>query len=61
MADGQGSGGNSGLAFVVGGLVVLVAVIGAFLIFGGGLSQKKEVDVNIKAPDIEAPKLPSGG
>jgi hypothetical protein len=60
MAEGS-SGNNSGLAFVVGGLVVLVLVIGAFLMFGGGLTQKKEVDVNIKAPDIEAPKLPSGG
>jgi hypothetical protein len=61
MADGNRSGGNSGLAFVVGGLLVLVVVIGAFLIFGGGLTQKKEVDVNIKAPDIPAPKLPGGG
>lgn len=60
MAEGN-SGGNSGLAFVVGGLVVLVLAIGAFLLFGGGLTQKKEVDVNIKAPNIEAPKLPSGG
>ncbi|WGM40583.1 hypothetical protein [Caulobacter sp. NIBR1757] len=61
MAEGNTGGGNSGLAFVVGGLLVLVVVIGAFLIFGGGLTQKKEVDVNIKAPDIQAPKLPSGG
>jgi hypothetical protein len=60
MADGN-SGGNSGLAFVVGGLLVLVVLIGAFLIFGGGLTQKKEVDVNIKAPEIPAPKVPSGG
>lgn len=55
----EGSGGNSGLAFVVGGLVVVVLVIGAFLLFGGGLTQKKTVDVNIKAPNIEAPKLPT--
>lgn len=61
MAEGSSGGGNSGLAFVVGGLFILVLVIGAFLIFGGGLTQKKEVDVNIKAPDIPAPKLPSGG
>lgn len=60
MADGN-SGGISGLAFIVGGLLVLVVLIGAFLIFGGGLTQKKEVDVNIKAPEIPAPKVPSGG
>jgi len=53
--------GNSGLAFVVGALFVLVLVIGGFLVFGGGLSQKKEVDINVKAPQIEAPSLPSGG
>jgi hypothetical protein len=58
MAEGSG-GGNSGLAFVVGGLLVLVMVIGAFLIFGGGLNKPKQVDVNIKAPDIEAPKIPA--
>ncbi|HYE44571.1 MAG TPA: hypothetical protein VEA44_02235 [Caulobacter sp.] len=57
----EGSGSNSGLAFVVGGLLVLVVVIGLFLMFGGGLTEKKELDVNIKAPDIQAPKVPSGG
>lgn len=51
--------GNTGLAFVVGGILVLVVVIGAYLMFGGGLNQKKTVDVNIKAPDIEAPKIPA--
>lgn len=55
----EGNSGNSGLAFVVGGLVVVVLVIGAFLIFGGGLTQKKSVDINVKAPDIEAPKVPA--
>ncbi|MFN3856781.1 MAG: hypothetical protein ACK4RV_03460 [Caulobacter sp.] len=53
--------GNSGLAFVVGALLVLVLLIGGYLIFGPGLTQKKEVDINVKAPEIEAPQLPSGG
>jgi hypothetical protein len=35
MADGNSSGGSSALAFIVGGLVVVVAVLG-FLIYGGG-------------------------
>lgn len=61
MAEGNSGGGNNGLAFIVGGLLVLVVIIGAFVFLGGGLTQKKEVDVNIKAPEIEAPKLPSGG
>jgi hypothetical protein len=55
MAEGtSNSGGNSGLAFIVGGLVVIVAVL-AFFMYSGGFSQKKSVDVNISA---SAPKLP---
>jgi hypothetical protein len=55
MAEGTNSGGgNSALAFIVGGLVVVVAVI-AFMVYSGGFTQKKSVDVNITA---SAPKLP---
>lgn len=56
MTEGTGKsgGGNSALAFIVGGLVVIVAVI-AFFVYSGGVSQKKSVDVNISA---SAPKLP---
>ncbi len=55
MAEGSSnSGGNSGLAFIVGGLVVIVAII-AFFVYSGGFTQKKSIDVNIAA---EAPKLP---
>jgi hypothetical protein len=55
------SSGNSGLAFIVGGLVVLVLIIGAVLMFGGGNmlggGQTKSVDVNINAPKL--PDAPS--
>jgi hypothetical protein len=44
--ESKSGGGNSGLAFIVGALVVVVAVIG---------TQKKSVDVDITA---SAPKLP---
>jgi hypothetical protein len=55
MAEGtSNSGGNSGLAFIVGGLVVIVAVL-AFFMYSGGFNHKKSVDVNISA---SAPKLP---
>ena len=55
MAEDTGkSGGNSGLAFIVGGLVVIVAVL-AFVMYSGGFTQKKSVDVNISA---SAPKMP---
>jgi hypothetical protein len=59
------SSGNSGLAFILGGLVVLVLIIGAMLVFGGGNmpggGQTKSVDVNINAPKLpDAPSAPSG-
>jgi hypothetical protein len=55
MAEGtSNSGGGNGLAFIVGGLVVIVAII-AFVVYSGGFTQKKSVDVNISA---EAPKIP---
>ncbi|WP_419254946.1 hypothetical protein ACN2C6_05775 [Caulobacter sp. ErkDOM-YI] len=61
MAEGtSSSSGNGGLAFIVGGLVVIVAII-AFVVYSGGFSQKKSVDVNISAsaPQLpDAPKLP---
>ena len=56
MAEGSNTGGNAGLAFILGALVVVVAVI-AFFVFSGGMSQKK-VDVTVSAPQIEAPKVP---
>jgi hypothetical protein len=57
------SSGNSGIAFVVGGLVVLVLIIGAVLMFGGGNwlggGQTKSIDVDIHAPSIPTPSAPS--
>jgi hypothetical protein len=58
MAEGNSSGGNSFLAFLVGGLLVVVAVIGFMMYSGGNFSPapaKKSVDINISAP-----KVPSG-
>jgi hypothetical protein len=59
MAEQQSTsgGGNAWLAFLVGGLIVVVAVIAWFMFTG---SQKPElpktVDVNISAPQLpEAP------
>jgi hypothetical protein len=52
--------GNSGvpmLAFLVGGLLVLVAVIGYFMFYGGmGSGPGDDLDVNIEAPS--APSAP---
>ena len=66
MADQTRSsgGGNSALAFIVGGLVVIVAIL-AFLMWSGGMTHKKQIDVNISASapklaDAPAPKAPGG-
>lgn len=56
-------GGGAGLAFVVGGLLVLAAII-AFFVFGNGGTAVKDaadtnVDVDVNLPDLpQAPKLP---
>lgn len=57
MAENTGSGGgNAGLAFIVGGLLVVVAVI-AFFVFGRGAmpDTTKEVNVDVNLPSVEAP------
>ena len=57
MADGN-SGGSSAMAFIVGGLVVVVAVIG-FLVYSGGFgAPSKTVNLNIKPPAVSAPAKP---
>ncbi|WP_309646350.1 hypothetical protein [Phenylobacterium sp.] len=56
MAENSGNGATPVLAFIVGGLIVVVAVIAFFMYSGGmGGGETKSVDVNIKAPDISAP------
>lgn len=51
MAENK-SGGSTGIALIVGGLVVAVAILG-YLFFGGDLGGGGDKDVNIK---LEAPK-----
>jgi hypothetical protein len=58
MAE-SNSGGSSALAFVVGGLVVVVAVLG-FLVYSGGFgAPSKTVNLNIKPPTVSAPAVPA--
>ncbi|QDH73775.1 hypothetical protein [Brevundimonas sp. M20] len=61
MAENTNSsgGGNSGLAFIIGGLLVAVLVI-AFFVFRGGLpgAEKKEVSVDVNLPEVSAPATP---
>jgi hypothetical protein len=62
MAEDTKGGSNSGIAFIVGGLVVIVAIL-AFVVYSGGFSHKKTVDINVSAqvPKLpDAPKAPGG-
>jgi len=55
-----GSGGNAGLAFIVGGVVVVLAIIAYFVFAGGGMGpQDKNIDVDVNLPEVSAPSAPA--
>eukprot|EP01035_Chromulina_nebulosa_P039460 gene39459-biopygen26363 len=55
----SGSGATPWLAFMVGGLVVVAAIIGFMMYSGQSLLPHRTVEVKIAAPQIpDAPKLP---
>lgn len=62
MAENSNSGGgNAGLAFIVGGVVVVLAIIAWFVFAGGGMTpQTDDVNVDVNLPKVEAPAAPSG-
>jgi hypothetical protein len=53
MANERPDGSPTGLAFVVGGLVVAVLVLG-FVIFGDDLSGSRDIDVDVNVPADQA-------
>lgn len=58
----RGGGGNAGLAFIVGALVVVVAVIAWFMFANGGQAPgaPEQVDVDVSLPEVSAPAAPGG-
>lgn len=60
MAENSSGGGNAGLAFIVGGLVVVVAIVAWFVFARGGAPETKQVDVDVSLPEVSAPAAPSG-
>lgn len=53
-------GGNTGLAFIIGAVVVVLAIIAYFVFMRGGVApEAKSIDVNVKAPEISAPSVPA--
>ena len=52
-------GGNSGLAFIVGGIVVVLAIVAYFVfVRGGAAPETKNVDVDVNLPEVSAPAVP---
>ncbi|WGM30986.1 hypothetical protein [Brevundimonas sp. NIBR11] len=58
MAENTSSGGgNTGLAFIVGAVVVVLAIVAYFVFVQGGMGgDTKKVDVDVNLPSVEAPK-----
>jgi len=64
MADNinnSGGGGNAGLAFIVGAVVVVLAIVAYFVFARGGMGgETKDVDVDVSLPEVSAPAVPGG-
>jgi len=59
MADIESERSSTGLAFIVGGLVVAVLLIGYFLLSGNTTSTRDvDVDVTVPAPAVPAESAP---
>ena len=56
-----GGSGNAGLAFIVGAVVVVLAVVAWFVFARGGAPETKEVDVDVNLPEVSAPAVPGTG
>ena len=53
------SGGNTGIAFIVGAIVVVLAIVAYFVFARGGAPETKEVNVDVNLPEVSAPAVPS--
>lgn len=63
MADQSTSGGgNAGLAFIIGAVVVVLAIVAWFVFSGGVEPQTKQIDVDVNLPKVAtpAPAAPEG-
>ncbi|WP_298126578.1 hypothetical protein [Brevundimonas sp.] len=60
MAEQSSSGGgNVGLAFIVGAVVVVLAIVAWFVFAGGGVGgETKQVDIDVNLPEVSAPAVP---
>lgn len=54
-------GGNAGLAFIVGGVVVVLAIVAYFVFARGGAPETKDINVDVNVPEVSAPAVPGTG
>ena len=55
-------GGNTGLAFIVGAVVVVLLIVAYFVFVRGGVgNESKDIDVDVNLPSVEAPAVPKAG
>ena len=58
--SGSGGGGNAGLAFIVGGIVVVLAIVAYFVFARGGMApESKDINVDVNLPEVSAPAVPT--
>lgn len=53
-----GGGNNTGLAFIVGAIVVVLAVVAWFVFARGGAPETKDINVDVDVPEVSAPAVP---
>jgi hypothetical protein len=55
-----GGGGNTGMAFIIGAVVVVLAIV-AYFVFarGAGAPDTKDINVDIDVPEVSAPAVPT--
>jgi hypothetical protein len=57
---GNSGGGNAGLAFIVGGIVVVLAIVAYFVFARGGMApESKDINVDVNLPEVSAPAVPT--
>jgi hypothetical protein len=53
-------GGNAGLAFIVGAVVVVLAIVAWFVFMRGGAPETRDINVDVNVPEVSAPAVPTG-
>lgn len=57
---GNSGGSNAGLAFIVGGVVVVLAIVAYFVFARGGMApESKDINVDVNLPEVSAPAVPT--